>query len=48
MALINDEPADVIDDVAEMIADWFGRSVTEPDRQLADSVYRRVAEELGF
>lgn len=30
------------DDVAEMIADWWGRSVIEPDRELAQQIIDRV------
>lgn len=38
-----DDP-DVIDDIAEMIADTFGRSVIDADRQLAE----RIISRLGF
>lgn len=34
--------AALINDIAEKIADWFGRPVIEGDRELAHSIVRRV------
>lgn len=39
---------DVIDEVAELIADTFGRSVIEADRYLAGQICNRIAKEYGF
>lgn len=42
------EVDDVIDEIAEMIADWFGRPMIDSDRDLADRIFTRVAKEYGF
>ena len=34
--------AALINDIADLIADMFGRSVIEADRELANSILRRV------
>jgi len=30
--------------IAEMIADWYGRSVIDPDYQLADAIIARLSK----
>lgn len=36
------QPEQLRDEVAEMIADWWGRAVIEPDRDLAQQIIDRV------
>jgi hypothetical protein len=33
------------DEIAEMIADWFGRSVIDADRDLADQILAKLGPE---
>ncbi len=35
---------ELVEEIAGMIADWFGRSVIDPDRELATTIIQRLAK----
>jgi hypothetical protein len=38
----DEDRGDPVEDVADLIADWFGRSVIDPDRELAKSIIQHL------
>lgn len=42
-AMVQPAGGPLVDEVAEIIADWFGHSsATQPDRELADSIIKHI------